>query len=313
MADSPPDDILSWENLIYIADLLETSGWKSLSLLGGEPFLHPYFVDFVLYLIERGLHVNVFTSGVMSERMFMEAADALSGIHPEKLSFVCNINNPKSTPFSELENIKRFLKHFSHLTTAGFNIHTHDFEMDFLFQFINEFGLKRHIRIGLAHPIPGKKNIYIHPENLQKMADRFMSYVPVFERLKIEPGFDCGMPLCLFSDEQLGRLFKLNRGNIVFGCGPALDIGPDMTVWSCFPLSNFQEKSLFDFNSMQEIVDFYESLHKKIRIESGGLFEKCDTCLYLENGLCKGGCVAHNLSRFMNEAPVRFKEVYPNE
>jgi hypothetical protein len=198
MADSPPEDMLSWENLIYIADLMEASGDKGLSLLGGEPFLHPNIVDFILYLLERNFHVNVFTSGVMSKKMFSDAERALGNIHPDRLSFVCNLNDPGITPSSELKCIRNFLKAFGHFITPGFNIYRCNFNMDFLFQYINEFGLKRHIRVGLAHPIPGEKNVYIKIKDMQKMANRFMSYAPLFERFRIEPGFDCGMPMCLF-------------------------------------------------------------------------------------------------------------------
>jgi radical SAM protein with 4Fe4S-binding SPASM domain len=111
----------------------------------------------------------------------------------------------------------------------------------------------------------------------------------------------------------LGRLFKINKGRIKFGCGPAIDIGPDMTVWGCFPMSKYQKKSIYEFNSMQDIFKFYEDLHRKVRIEAGGIFEKCDTCLHREDGVCAGGCLAHNLAHFINEAPIRFKEVYMNE
>ena len=313
MSDSPPDDILSWENLIYIADLLVASGDKSLSLLGGELFLHPHIVDFILYLLERDFHVNIFTSGVMSKKMFRDAGNALGNIYPDRLSFVCNLNDPQSAPPSELQCIKKFLQAFGHFTTAGFNIYRCNFDMDFLFQYINEFGLKRHLRVGLAHPIPGEKNSYIKIKDMPKIADRFMSYAPVFERFRIDPGFDCGMIMCLFSDQQLGRLFKINKGKLKFSCGPAVDIGPDMTVWSCFPLSRYQKKSIYEFNNMQEIYNFYEDLHQEVRIEAGGIFEKCDTCLYREDSVCSGGCLAHNLSHFIDEAPIRFKEVYMNE
>ena len=311
MNDSPPDDILSWENLIYIADFIQTSGDHSISLLGGEPFLHPHIIDYILYLVNRGMHVNVFTSGIMSDAAFGKAVHFLEKLRPDQLSFVCNLNNPATTPFSELENVKRFLSGFSHMTTLSVNIYKTDFDLDYAIQFINRFGLNRHIRIGLAHPIPGKKNVCIPVDKLHLMAKRFITFLPELEQFNIEAGFDCGLPLCLFDDEDLGRLFKLNRGNLKFGCGPAIDIGPDMMVWACFPLSDYQKKSLFEFKSMAEIHDFYLSFHRKVQTESGGIFEKCDICDYRKRELCSGGCLAHSLNNFINEAHVRYAEVYP--
>lgn len=313
MADVPPDDILSWENLIYIADFIQSSGENSLSLLGGEPFLHPDFVDYVLYLINRGFHVNVFTSGIMSDACFNKVCQHLLNINPHQLSFVCNLNDPAKTSFSELENIKRFLTIFSKYTTLSINIYKVNFELDYAIQYINTYGLNRHIRIGLAHPIPGKKNVYIPIDKLQLMANRFAEFLPKLEQFNIEAGFDCGLPMCLFSDDNLGKLFKLNKGNVKFSCGTAVDIGPDMNIWACFPLSSYQKKSIFEFQNIHDVHNYYMQFHRRVRTEIGGIFEKCNSCKYREKELCSGGCLAHILNHFITEEKVRYEEVYPNE
>jgi radical SAM protein with 4Fe4S-binding SPASM domain len=312
MSDSPPDDVLSWENLIYLADFLKVSGEERFPILGGEPTMHPDFNDMVLYLLERDFKVTVFTSGVIRDRMLDEAAQMFGHVDPERLSFVCNLNDPQNThtPLAELESIKRFLGHFGSRIIPGFNIYRTDFELEFLFHYINAFGLNRHIRLGLAHPIVGKKNQYISTNAIGTAIEHLFSYAPLFERLRIKPGLDCGFPLCRFSDDQLGWIYRHAGGKYDFGCGPVIDIGPDMTVWSCFPLSGFQKKSIFEFNSLKEILDHYSGLIDKVHTEVGGIFEECDGCTFREDGLCSGGCLAHSLSRFQNEAPVRMEELY---
>jgi radical SAM protein with 4Fe4S-binding SPASM domain len=302
---------LSWDNLIYIADFLEISGHHKVSLLGGEPTLHPQFVDFTAYLIERKFHVNVFTSGIMSNIKLMELERYLSGLTLDKLSFTCNMNHTDISTKEETERIHGFLTAFGHLTTLGFNIYQTDFDFEFLIQTINRYNLLHHIRIGLAHPIPGEFNTYIPTGDIKKIVQGFVGFFDLFERFRIEPGFDCGMPLCIFTNEELGKLLKLNKGVLNFRCGPAIDIGPDMKVWSCFPLSNIHKRSLYDFNSMQEIESFYNSLHAKIRSEIGGIFKDCDNCIHRFNDVCRGGCIAHSLNQFTHEAPVRPKEICP--
>ena len=302
--------MLSWDDLVYIADLHEISGQKAIALLGGEPTLHPDFTDYVLYLIERGFHVNVFTSGIMSEPKLEENIKYLGKIHPDRLSFVCNVNEPKKSPFSETESVKRFLYAFSRHIALGFNIYRKDFDISFIFPYISQFGLKKHLRLGLAHPIPGSKNRYLNPEEIRHMGKRLMEYVPLLDRLNITLGFDCGFPLCIFENEDIGKLFKVNQGVLRFTCGPAIDIGPDMTVWACFPLSNYHKKSIYDFNSLQEIGQYYEKQHRGIRIESAGIYLECDTCKYRQNNLCHGGCLAHLLSRFLEEPRIRAEEIY---
>jgi radical SAM protein with 4Fe4S-binding SPASM domain len=235
-----------------------------------------------------------------------------SGLPPERLTFICNLNDPAKTKSSlaEQESVRRFLFAMGHRVIPGFNIYRTDFDLTFLFQLINEFGLRRHIRIGMAHPIVGKKNRFISLQSFGEVISRLFSFAPIFERMRVKPGLDCGLPICQFSDEQLAWLYRYTGGKSEFGCGPVIDIGPDMMVWPCFPLSSFHKRSVFEFNSLQEIVGFYSGIHEKIRVETGGIYEACDLCWFREDGICRGGCVGHSVSKFQEEEPVRMKEMY---
>lgn len=297
---------LSWENLMYVADFLAMANERHLSLLGGEPTLHPHFADYAVYLVERNFQVNIFTSGIMAPGKLTEAFRRFKRIGPERLSFVINMNHPDLSTRSELQRIEAFLTLFGPFCSPGFNIYRTDFSMDFLFDAISRYGMRRHIRIGLAHPIPGKENKFVEVRRLRKAVRRLLSYQPLFSRMKVAPGFDCGVPLCLFSEEELGRLYKMNQGNLRFGCGPAIDIGPDLQVWSCFPLCNIGRRSLFDFNTFGDLREYYQKLHTQIRIESAGIYEKCDTCVHREDGLCPGGCLAHIIQTLQQEGLNRF-------
>jgi len=307
--DTTPSDELSWDNLIYIADFMELSGERKIALLGGEPSLHPHFVDFTSYLLERNFHVNVFTSGIMSKDKLAEAKRFLGKYPIENLTFTCNMNHPDISSPIERERVEDFLTAFGHLTSLGFNIYQTGFDLKFLIEYINKFKLGRHIRFGLAHPIPGETNKSIPVDKLKEMAVKFVSHLELFEENKVSPGFDCGMPMCVFTDEELGRIFKLNRGMVSFGCGPAIDIGPDMMVWSCFPLSGIQKRSLYEFNSLQEIGSFYRELHMKIRKKAGGIFKDCEGCVHRANDVCKGGCIAHSLGDRKEEAEISMNEI----
>lgn len=312
MHDAPPEDILKWEDLIYVADFFQTAGDTNLSLLGGEPFLHPNIVDYILYLIGRGLHVTVFTSGVVSEKIMEDAIDKLRQVDPKMLGFVVNLNNPKESSFSERETVSRFLSAFNRFSTLSINVYKLNFDYSFALQTINKFALHRHIRLGLAHPIPGKKNMCIKPDDFRQMAKELMDYLPTFEAFGIHLGFDCGMPLCAFTNEELGRLHKHMFGSLSFRCGAAIDVGPDMSVWSCFPLSGYNKRSLYDFKNAKELYDFFNRFSADVRIEVGGIYEKCDNCEYREQQLCSGGCLSHSLNKFINETKIRNEAFYPS-
>jgi len=312
ISDSSPDDLLSWENLIYLADIFELSGERNMSLLGGEPTLHPLIAEFLVYLLKRNFVVRIFTSGIMSEKTLERIGIALDDVPDDRVTFICNFNEPQNSPSSlaEVESVKRFLKSFGNRTVPGFNVYHPEFRLEFLFDLINEFGLKRHIRLGVANPIPGRNNSFVSPEEMATVISRIFDYAPLFERFRIKPGLDCGFPLCMFSDENLGWLYRHTGGVSRFGCAPVIDIGPDMSVWSCFPLSSIQRKSIFEFDTLQDVVRFYNRMMGAIRMEVGGIYEKCDDCAFREECACSGGCAAHLLSRFQEEARVRVPEVY---
>jgi hypothetical protein len=166
---------MSWDNLISIADFLEISNEHKVSLLGGEPTLHTLFVDFTTYLLERNFHVNIFTSGILSNEKLDECRQFLSGCPPEKLSFTCNMNHPDISKPGELKKIDRFLYEFGRWTSLGFNIYQTAFNIEFVIQNINKYNLSRYVRIGLAHPIPGAKNTHIPLKELKKKARTFVS------------------------------------------------------------------------------------------------------------------------------------------
>ena len=310
MAESDGANFLSWENLIYIADFLEVSQERNVSLLGGEPALHHHFVDFVLYLVDRNFHVTIFTSGIFPEKTLDCARKEFLSIRDERISFVCNINHPSICSSEELYWLNKFLENFGPITSAGFNIYKPDFSLEFLFPLILKYGLKKTIRLGLAHPIPGARNLFVSPEDMISMGRCLAMHLPQFERFGVVPGFDCGFPLCIFPDDTLGALYKVSNGKINFGCGVAIDIGLDMSVWGCFPFSEQPVKSLYDFDSITDIQKFFKEFQAKLRVESGGIFDECDECGYRESGLCAGGCSAHIASRFKREPHIRFSEFY---
>lgn len=274
------------------------SNERHIALLGGEPTLHPQFVDIVLYLLERGFHITIFTSGVMSDKRLEELECYLTWVPLDRMQFVCNLNNPEQTaaPKDEIDKIYKFLTAFGPWTTPGFNIYRIDFNLDFIFSYIARFGMQGQLRLGLASPIARQDNIYIQEKDMKKVIGRLYDYRNLFEKFRVRPNLDCGFPLCYFTDKQLGWLFRM-AGTVNFGCGPAIDIKPNMEVSSCFPLSNINRRSLFEFDSIAEVNAFYLNLHNQIREDFSGLSDECASCIFRDEGRCFGVGVCHILRK----------------
>jgi MoaA/NifB/PqqE/SkfB family radical SAM enzyme len=310
MAGSAAGAFLSWENLVYVADFLMASGERHVSLLGGEPTLHPECVDYILYLLERDFEVTVFTNGILSPGRLEEFRRHLTEVYFGRLNLVCNLNDPVQTPATskETEKIRRFLAVMGPWVTPGFNIYRPDFTLDFLFDAINRFGLKRHLRLGIAHPVPGQKTGFIRPEELRRVVERLYTYRPHFDALRVSPGLDCGFPLCQFTDEELGWLHRFKSPGI-FGCQPALDISPDMSVYHCFPFSHYLRKSLFEFDSLIQVEEHLSQVRQQFKTEIPGIYPECDGCRAQEDGVCSGGGLCQILNRLIGEEPIRLSEI----
>ncbi len=305
MKEANPGDLLSWENLIYLADFLALSTEKHISLLGGEPTLHPSYVDFVLYLLERGFHITTFTSGILSPGRLEELKQFITPLPVDRLNFVCNLNDPEQTPASEKEQarISAFLSLMGPWTIPGFTIYRTDFDLKFIFENMSRYGLQRQLRLGIASPTPGHDNQFIDVNQHKQVVDRLYSFKKEIEQLRVRPSLDCGFPLCAFSDEQLGWLYRHTR-HVYFECGPTIDITPNLDVYNCFPLSRFHKRSIFEFTSFKEVIDYYQDLHNKVRKKIPGMYAECGICPHREERRCAGGGLCNIMHRFIEDIPA---------
>lgn len=310
MRDGRGKDFMSWEDVIYCADFLQAANDNQVSLLGGEPTLHPQFIDILLYFLDRGFDLSVFTSGVMTKPMLRELNKYVRAYPLKRVNFVCNLNNPEQTkaPKSETAKVQAFLSALGPWTMPGFNIYRLDFDLHFLFDLVERHGLKKRLRLGLAHPVPGAANDFIKVDHIGQVIDRICSYQDDFIKYKIRPSFDCGFPLCRITDEQLGWLSRLT-GRVNFKCIPAFDITPDMQIYCCFPLSGLHRKSIFEFNSYSEAVGFYSKLLERVRLELPGIYDECADCDQRAEGICAGGGACQLVKRLADEAPDRLENI----
>jgi hypothetical protein len=297
---------LSWENLIYIADFLRASGQHRVSLGGGEPAGHPECVDFILYLLDRGFEVTLCTDGILSPPRLEEFRQHLAGVPVERLRVLCHFPGPVQTPGlpQETPGLHRFLAVMGPWTQGSYTIHGPDFSLDFLFEAISRFGLKRQVRLSLAHPVPGSRAGFIQSGDLGRVVKELFDHRQLFETQRVRPDLDCGWPLCKFSDEELGWLHRF-RGHASGGCRPACIISPDLRVSYCLALSHYQSPSLFEFDDLERIHRHFSRLREGIRAETAGIYQACAGCLSREDGGCDGGGLCRTASRGRGQAPTR--------
>ena len=309
MENESNQNTLTKENVLYVADFLKRSDFSSISLLGGEPLIHPQVSDYIDYLLNMDFYITIFTSGIMPTSKYKSFVDRILGLTEEynnKLSFVVNVNEPRFSPKSELEKVYKFLSDLGDLCSLSFNIYRLDYNLDFLIEYILKYGLRRRVRFGIANPIPGVANEYIHPKDFKKVGSSLIKALESLYDHGIVPNLDCGFPLCMFDNEGIGKLYKYTNNSLSFHeCGPTFDIGPDLSCWSCFPLSNVHKVSLKDFENYEAIYDYFDKIHQEYRKRIRGIYKECDQCRNYNNSICSGGCLAHILNRFHEEGSIR--------
>ncbi len=279
---------ITLENYLTYLDFLKRSGIRELKLLGGEPTTHPKFELLIEVGLTQGFSITVFTNGLWSTRV----QQLFKSPDTSEVQFLVNVNEPAFQGEWETEKQRVSLKVAGQRAGLGFNIYRQGFDLLFVADHINEFGLKREVRLGLAHPIVGETNSAARDDELPLIGTQLISQLRQLEARDILGRFDCGFPLCMFSEDDLGALITCSTGFSAH-CGIIVDVGPDLTMWPCFPLSKLHNVSLHEFENKAAVdAYFFDQLSGLSAI---GSLPRCIGCKYKQRMQCSGGCVARTL------------------
>ncbi|MFC1875502.1 radical SAM protein [Chloroflexota bacterium] len=282
---------ISMENVDKFADWVRKSRLGSLQLVGGEPFLHPKLGAIVTKFRQvcPGTSLMVLTGGVFNKHL-------LDSLSPEDVGIAFNINEPR-----DYKNPKHFTKVMNNVKTAiikgfrvviGFNVWRMDFDTDFMPNLAHSLA-RTHFRWAVANPVRDFPTSVVKPMHYSALAERCFAMLQEAARLNIEARLDCPLPLCFFTDSQLGWVRQYHPGTVqrMGCCSPALDVTPELEVIRCFALSKLVRVNLTEFPNEEEISAWFlariepQLLHR-------GCFSHCSECLHFKTGRCYGGCLA---------------------
>ena len=285
-----PDDpgIISWKNLVIAANYFEEAKDPLISVLGGEPTMHPEFISIYRYLLARKFTVKMFSNGMMSHE---KIEGLLAALVPDRSRFIINVNQERDRAGHETKMQGQFFSELGMACSLSFNLFRPDPDMDFLLDIIGEYQLRPRIRLGLAHPIAGEPNEFISPEQYGDISETIAQFSKRCDHQGVILSLDCGFTLCDFTDAQLGMLLR-SKANLKFRCGPVIDIGPDLNTWACFPLSKLRPQPLEAYPSLSALRKFYANFIVEETRKRGfaGVYKKCEPCRYRKRGQCHGGC-----------------------
>jgi len=269
--DSPH---MTHANFYKILDFLDNSGIKVLRLMGGEPTQHPEFCDFVQEAFDRGFKFSVFSNFMMTK----ETADFLEQFPKSRFSFLANVSHQKSDTEEQLEQVNYALSKLNDKTNVGCTVTGPDFEYQYLLDFIKKYNLKKRIRVGIAQPIVKATNEYLLPKMYKETGKAIVKMAQKCIKDEVLLGFDCGLTHCMFTAAEIGIMSKITEGFKIH-CSPIIDVGVNLEVWSCFPLSNVYVTHLDNFKTRAEIENYYTAKLEKFK--TFGCRPECQKCIYM--------------------------------
>jgi radical SAM protein with 4Fe4S-binding SPASM domain len=260
--------------------------FREIGLLGGEPFLYPYLGEMLELLWQNNIMPKIFTSATNVLPECLQNIDVLKN----PVSFIVNIGTRDSYNEEKYKNLDDFFKKFHISSSLSYTILDLDADTTFLFDVIDEYKLMtRSIRVGVALPIYNGGNQYVKREDYKKLGEFFINFAEKSSARSVILGMDCGFVACMFTPTQIGTLQRCGV-RFSFACGAALDIGPKLKVWNCFPLFQLHQENALEAKNVNKLVWKFNKQTDKYFNNQTGIFAECAECKYFKRHVCEGGC-----------------------
>jgi len=276
-------DELSWQDFLTVVEFYERSGHRQMNLLGGEPTTHSRIIDVLRHLSSRRFSTVVVTNGIIPSPL----VDTLVQERFPNVQYVVN-----STSYFDHEPEKRhtidyFLRSMPHAISLSYTLTQRDLLpknlhpiLDRLF-LIMRSRLRPHLQFQIA--VPSHENSDFVPfDRYGAVVELLHAWTHVLQKNSVSVGLDCHcIPAChIPPDTQLP--FPLRSVCTDF----MVDIGPNLEVWPCFPLST-ETLKLDQFDTLAELRAFFS---KQDSIEPLLHEDGCTACQQRLSKACDAGC-----------------------
>lgn len=261
-------------------------------LMGGEPTLHPEIDWMVARLLEEDMQTTIF-----SNLATPGAVDLAAKIAKLPVSWVVNVNDPAKWNEAQRKNITAALEVLKERACLTFNIMPDEDDNMWALEYTKRYHLNKSIKVGFLLPTYHQNNVALEDDQYSVVAAKVTRLAQEAAKDDIHLEYECGIPTCAFTDEQLGILWRCHS-QLHSGCQSRLDITPDGNVIYCLPLATLGSKHFSEFNDYNEACIWFEQRFQPYRMLGRRI--ECATC-NLHNAMeCNAGCLAKNLINCKN-------------
>jgi hypothetical protein len=260
--------------------------FRELGLLGGEPFLYPDLRAALDLLWQHNIVPKLFTSATNPVPESIRDVDIAT--HP--LTFIVNVGVRDSYSDEKYRNLMDFFTEFHAVASLSYTIFDLEADPTFLFEIIDRYHLyTRAIRMGVALPLYKGGNQYIDKKDYRRLGQFVMRFAQAAHERNITLGMDCGFTACMFTTTEIGMLQRLGV-RYMFSCGAAVDIGPGLKAWNCFPLFQLHREDVLESKNINELVRKFDAGMDDCFGHTTGIFPECGECKHFRRRTCQGGC-----------------------
>lgn len=283
---------------------LQWLGAGRIKFCGGEPTLHPAFIDLLeMALAAASPEIIVMTNGLWPEAVRRHIA-RLSARKVVRLSFLFNVLEPALYRQSQQQRLAASLAAVNpHATSLGFTIYKRPFDYAHMLELAKRTGI-RHLRYSIAAPnISDPASWAIVPErDYRPLARTVVKLAEQVRRAGLDLGGDCGyLPRCVYTPGDLEKIQAMPGAMQQCRLSP-VDVAPGGTAWRCYGLYSVLRTTV-DWTQPPAQLDAY--FDRRVRLlEDFLLFERCRDCAHLEMRQCLGGCYALRVARQLRRDPA---------
>jgi radical SAM protein with 4Fe4S-binding SPASM domain len=261
-----------------------------ISLSGGEPLLHPHFLDLITILRERGIPWSLFSNAVLiDEKMAKNLVDygirkvttSLDGSTAKSHDFLRGVKGS----FQKTVNAIKILKEYNVPIEARCALHKKNVrEIPAVLAFLNSLGIDTYMIAAITKARPQKESN--NPTNEITITNNdFIDALPEIVRAEYE----------IFGKSRLVPDFNPDRKNCGGGTSSFM-IKPDGRMVPC----PFSDPAFFTFgNALTDDIEKAwntAEILKKMRSFDFRSIKKCSTCKY--QFYCDGGCPIKKYERY---------------
>ena len=256
-------------------------------LMGGEPTLNPDIDWMVARLLEEDMFTTIFSN--LATPGAVKLAKEVDNL---PVDWVVNVNDPAHWNDVQRKNITAALEALGPRASLTFNIMPDEDDNMWALEYTRRYHLRNSIKVGFLLPTYNQTNVALEDDQYSVVAAKVTRLALEAAKYDIHLDYECGIPTCAFTDEQLGILWRCGSA-LQSGCNSRLDITPDGNVIYCLPLATLGMKHYSEFDSYHESCIWFDQRFGPYRM-LGRRFE-CATCNLHSTTSCNAGCLAKNL------------------